>query len=152
SEALLAIATGDVELVLADISMPGMSGLELCSEIAQNRSDIPVVLVTAHSTVETAIAALRVGAFDFVVKPIAFEGLLVAVQRALHHRSLRQQLRRLEHDSLDGARLPEVVGQSPAMREVSGLVHRAAQTDASVLITGASGTGKELIARALHRE
>jgi two-component system response regulator AtoC len=150
AEALVLVAAEEFDAVLTDLQMPGMSGLELCERIVESRPDIPVVVVTAHGTMEAAIGAIRAGAYDFVQKPIKIETLQLTVERALRHHALADEVKRLREAVLPAA-FEGIVGQSPPMRQLFDLVSRVAPTDASVLITGESGTGKELIARAVHQ-
>jgi two-component system response regulator AtoC len=149
-EALRLIGDEDFDAVATDISMEGMSGLELCERVVANRPDIPVVVVTAYGSMESAIAALRAGAYDYITKPFEIEDLVHTVQRAVQHRSLREEVRRLRQAVADSQRFGEMIGTSSAMRSVFHMLERVADTDASVLITGETGTGKELVARALH--
>jgi two-component system response regulator HydG len=148
-EALALVASEDFDVVLTDLQMPGMSGLELCERLVAQRPDVPVVVVTGHGTLETAIGAIRAGAYDFVQKPIKIETLQLTVERALRHHWLSEEIRFLREVALP-APFEGIVGQSAPMRTVFDLVARVAPTDASVLLTGESGTGKELVARALH--
>jgi two-component system response regulator HydG len=149
-EALAEIARTPIDVLLADVAMRDMSGLELCDHVVGNRPDVPVIVTTARGSLDVAIAAIRAGAYDFLLKPIAPAALLVAIDRAAQHRALLHHLNlvaRVESTpELDG-----VIGESPAMQRVLDIVRRVADTDASLLIGGASGTGKEIIARALHR-
>ncbi len=150
AEALALVATEEFDVVLTDLQMPGMSGLELCERIVAQRPDIPVVVVTGHGTLEAAIGAIRAGAYDFVQKPIKIEALQLTVERALRHHALADEVRRLR-EQVSPTPFEGIVGQSAAMRPLFDLVARVAPTDASVLLTGESGTGKELVARALHQ-
>ncbi|QRK09654.1 sigma-54-dependent Fis family transcriptional regulator [Archangium violaceum] len=149
-EAFALLEAEDFDTVLTDLRMPGMDGLALCERIVLNRPDIPVVVVTAFGSLETAVAAIRVGAYDFVTKPVDLDALVLVLGRAVQHRALRDEVRRLRRAlgevSADGG----VVGESPALRRVYELIDRMADSDASVLIMGESGTGKEVAARALH--
>ncbi|MBL8717617.1 MAG: sigma-54-dependent Fis family transcriptional regulator [Myxococcales bacterium] len=146
--ALDALASEDFDAVVTDLSMPGMDGLELCRRALALRPDLPVIVLTAHGRVDVAIAAVRAGAYDFVTKPPSLDVLSVVLQRAVERRRLQAELVRLREEGV--ARLPRMVGDSRAMREVADLVRRVARTDSTVLVTGESGTGKELVARALH--
>ncbi|WP_241758722.1 sigma-54-dependent transcriptional regulator [Pyxidicoccus parkwayensis] len=149
-EALARLAAEDFDVVLTDLRMPGMDGLALCERIALNRPDIPVVVVTAFGSLETAVAAIRAGAYDFVTKPIDVDALVLVLERAVQHRALREEVRRLRQElgrrDEDGA----VVGESLAMKQAYALIDRVADLDSTVLITGESGTGKEVAARAVH--
>jgi len=150
ADALALVAVEDFDVVLTDLQMPEMSGLELCERIVAQRPDVPVVVVTAHGTLESAIGAIRAGAYDFVQKPIKIETLQLTVERALRHHALSAEVERLREAAMP-APFEGIIGQSAAMRAVFDLVARVAPTDASVLLTGESGTGKELVARALHQ-
>jgi two-component system response regulator HydG len=149
-EALPALAGDDVDVVVADLQMPGMSGLELCERVVAGRPDVPVVVITAHGTLDAAVGAIRAGAYDFVTKPIKLQPFQLTVERAARHRELAAEVRRLR-EVASPERFAGIIGQSPAMLGVLDLVARVAATDSTVLITGESGTGKELIARAIHQ-
>jgi len=149
-EALQVMAERDVDLVLTDLRMPGMSGAELCKEIVNLRPDIPVVVMTGFGSVENAIAAIRAGAYDFVTKPFAQEALEVMLERALHHRRLTQEMRRLRRVCGNTPGFAGMIGTSPAMQRMYELIDRVSGAEASVLLVGESGSGKELVARALH--
>jgi two-component system response regulator HydG len=149
-EALELVAAQDFDIVLTDLSMPEMSGLELCERVLGARPRMPVVVITGQGSLETAIGALRVGAYDFITKPIDPKFLFLAVSRAVQHRRLQDEVKRLRQAVAAGDVPTEIVGQSAAMRRVYELIHRVGDSDASVLIHGETGTGKELIARAIH--
>ncbi len=151
AEALDLLGKIEVDVVLTDLNMRGMDGLELCERIVANRPDVPVVLVTAFGTLDTAIAAMRAGAYDFITKPVKIDVLTLALTRAVQHRTLREEVKRLRRLVEDGGQFEDVLGQSPVMRKVHEFLGQVAGTEASVLITGESGTGKEVVARALHR-
>ena len=143
----------DFDVVVTDINMKGMSGVELTDRIAKNRKDLPVIVITAFGSLETAIATLRAGAFDFITKPFDIDQLVLAVERAVQNRQLREEVKRLRADlQIATAKpSPEFVGDSPAMKKVHEVIARVAETDATVLVTGESGSGKELVARDVHR-
>lgn len=152
SDALHAIETGSFDVVLTDLQMPGMNGLSLCERIVGNRPDIPVIVMTAFGSLETAVAAMRVGAYDFVSKPVELDILALRIGRAIQHRSLSEQVRVLSDRVQQSGRFSKLIGESPAMLRLFEELRRVSNTDASVLITGESGTGKELVARALHEQ
>ena len=150
SEALEYIGTAEVDVVLTDISLPQMSGIELCQRLSENRPDIPVIVITAFGSLDTAVAAIRAGAYDFVVKPIELDLLAIAMDRALHHREMEEKIKVLSA-ALEKSKVSEdIIGQSPVMQKLFSQIDRIADTDMSVMVVGESGTGKELIARALH--
>lgn len=147
--ALEAFDTQDFDTVVSDVRMGGMSGLELCPRLVAKRPDVPVILMTAFGDLDTAIAAIRAGAHDFLPKPFEMEELALRVQRATELHFLRDEVRRLRAGA-SSLHLDDMVGESPAMRRVFGLVERMARTDAPLLVSGETGTGKELVARAVH--
>ena len=149
-EALALLAERDFDVVLTDLNMRGMSGIELCRRVAESRPDVPVVVITAFGSIETAVLAIRAGAYDYITKPIDVEALTLALDRAIEHHALRQEVRRLRRAVDEGNRFGELVGRSDAMRKVHDLLGRVADSEASVLVTGESGTGKEVVAKALH--
>jgi DNA-binding NtrC family response regulator len=150
AEAFALLEAEDFDTVLTDLRMPGMDGLALCERVALNRPDIPVVVVTAFGSMETAVAAIRAGAYDFITKPVDLDALVLVLERAVQHRALREEVRRLRQALGDVTADGGVVGESVALRRVYELIDRVADSDASVLVTGESGTGKEVAARALH--
>jgi two-component system response regulator HydG len=149
-EALRLLDGEDFDVVVTDLHMKGMNGLELCARVVANRPDIPVVVITAFGSLESAVEAIRAGAYDFVTKPFETKTLTLALDRAVQHRTLRHEVRRLR-EQIDRARpVPDLIGESVALRPVRDLIERLGDSDASVLVTGESGTGKEVVARALH--
>jgi DNA-binding NtrC family response regulator len=149
-EALALLATRPFGAVLADLNMPGTTGIELCREIAARQPDVPVLVVTAFGSLDTAVAAIRAGAYDFITKPFEIDALALALDRAVKHGALREEVRRLRRAVKDARISGEILGESRAIRQVTELVDGLADAEATVLITGESGTGKELVARALH--
>ena len=137
-------------VILTDLQMPGLSGIALCERIVANRPDIPVVVMTAFGSLETAVAAIRAGAYDFVSKPVELDMLALTLDRAIRHRALSEQVRVLSDAVQQSKRFVKLLGESPVMQRLFDDLRRIADTDASVLITGESGTGKELAAKALH--
>jgi two-component system, NtrC family, response regulator AtoC len=144
------VRTGDYDVVVADLNMRGMTGIALCERIVAERPDVPVVVITAFGSLDTAIAAIRAGAYDFITKPFDNAAIALALERAVQHRALRREVRLLREEVRSIGRFGDLIGESPAMREVTELLGRIAETDTPVLITGESGTGKEIVARALH--
>lgn len=140
-----------VDLLLLDVRLPGMSGLQLLKEIRDSDPDLPVVMLTAYGDVQTAVAAMKLGASDYLIKGFDLAELLLVVQRALETSAMYRELRQLRREKSDNYHFQYIIGHSERMREVFDLVARLAHSDsASVLITGESGTGKEVIARAIH--
>ncbi|HKO89832.1 MAG TPA: sigma-54 dependent transcriptional regulator [Polyangiaceae bacterium] len=138
------------DAIVADVRMPGLSGIEFCQRLTADGPAVPVVLMTAFGEVEMAVEALRAGAFDFITKPIALDQLASVLDRAIQRPRTKTGILRLQDPELpDGSRYG-LIGSSDALRALLERIARVAPTDATVLITGESGTGKELVARALH--
>ena len=149
-QALQMLSSDRFDLVLADIKMPEMDGLELLEKIKSTHPDLTVVMMTAYGTVETAVQAMRDGAYDFVTKPFDHEALVVRLEKALERSSLLKENIRLQRECRKGAEFQDIVGKSAAMNRVYETIQMVAKTDHTVLVTGESGTGKELAARAIH--
>ncbi len=155
SEALAALGSERVDLVLADIRMPGLNGIELVRQIRDISPDLPCIVITGHGSAEHSFEALRAGAYWYLEKPFDQRHLDVVrrlVEQAIEHGRLRAENRLLHKELRSRYRFDNIVGASPALRGVLETVSKVADTDSTVLITGESGTGKELIARALHYE
>jgi two-component system response regulator HydG len=150
-EAFDALRTREFDVALVDLRMPGMPGIELCSRIVESRPDLPVVVITAFGSLESAVAAIRAGAYDFVSKPIEMDMLKLVVERAARHRELERKVRTLGEALDRTSRFEELIGTSPPMLRLFDQLDRVAPSDVSVLVAGESGTGKEVVARALHK-
>ena len=143
--ALAALRRGEPDVLVTDVRMPGRSGLELLEEIRTRRPRLPVIVMTAHSDLDSAVAAYQGGAFEYLPKPFDIDQAVELVRRAAS-----QQLRAVESAS-ESRRIPEMLGHAPAMQDMFRAIGRLSRSSMTVLITGESGTGKELVARALHR-
>ena len=150
-QALDVLRDQSFDVVLTDVKMPGVSGIQLCQQIAAHDPDLPVVVMTAFGSLETAVEAIRAGAFDFITKPVELDLLAIALARAIDHRRLQQQVRRLSQQVDEAAGFGDAIGESPAMHRLYDQLHRVADSESSILITGESGTGKELVAHSIHR-
>ncbi|MCU0225344.1 MAG: sigma-54 dependent transcriptional regulator [Acidobacteria bacterium] len=149
-EGLIRIQERAWDVCLVDIKMPGMDGLELQRRFVEIAPDMPVIVMTAYASVETAVSALKSGAFDYIVKPFDPEDLARLVAKALEVRRLKHENRVLRERIEDEAPIERIVGDGPEMARVKELIRTVGPTDSTVLIEGESGTGKELVARAIH--
>jgi two-component system NtrC family response regulator len=140
------------DLVLTDQRMPGIDGLELLDEVRGRHADLPVVLMTAHGSVSSAVAAMKRGAADYLTKPFERDELIVVLEKVLRQRKLEDEVRALRGALKDRYRMRSIIGKSAVMQELFSVIERVAAADVPVLIQGESGTGKELIARAIHEE
>jgi DNA-binding NtrC family response regulator len=138
------------DIMLLDIRMPGMDGMELQQRVNAVDPSATVIFITAHATVDTAVQALKAGAFDYVTKPVDPDHLSHIVQNAIRQRQLERRNEQLQEQVSEFARADDIVGDSPAMRRVFDLIQTVSKTDTTVMIRGESGTGKELVARAIH--
>lgn len=138
------------EAVVTDLNMPGQDGIELTRQLVGNRSDLPVIVITAFGSMESAVEAMRAGAYDFVTKPLEVDSLALVLQRAVQHRALREEVKLLRRAVAASHGVDNMIGESSEMRRVFNLLSRVAEADVSVLVLGESGTGKELVARAVH--
>lgn len=137
------------EIVLLDIKMPGMDGTEVLDNIVAESPDIPVIMISGHGNIDTAVESIKKGAYDFIEKPLDLNRLLITIRNALDKSHLITETKVLKRKV---SKTYEMVGESPAMKKVKEMIDRVAQTDAKVLITGKNGTGKELVARWLHEK
>lgn len=151
-EAFNEMKNEDFDVVVTDLRMPGMTGTELCQRVVANRPDVPVIVMTAFGSLETAVEAIRAGAYDFVTKPLEMDLLELTLDRAVMHRRLQDRVKVLSRALETSQGFDEILGSSPSMRTLFDELSRIADSEASVLITGESGTGKELVARAIHRK
>jgi DNA-binding NtrC family response regulator len=149
-EAMQKLQSEKYDLALLDIKLPGMDGMELQQRIKEVDPDITVIMITAYASVETAVQALKAGAFDYITKPFDPDELSRVVRNAIRQRQLEQENLRLRQKVSDLTRSDELIGESTAMQKVKELIKTVAATDATVVIHGESGTGKELVARAIH--
>lgn len=148
--ALEILREDSIDLVLTDLEMPEMKGIELLEQVTRYSPETLVVIITAYGSIDTAIAALRKGAVDYILKPVEFDELLVKVERLLASRKLNQENKLLRGEVNRAYDFENIVGQSVAMQRVFDTIKKVAATDGTVLIHGKSGTGKELVARAIH--
>ena len=153
-EALGKIAEAEWDILLVDIKMPGMNGLELQQKVKTILPDAIIIIITAYASVDTAVQALKGGAYDYITKPFDPDDLQRIINNAAERQTLLRENQQLKEkiEALAQGDMAEIVGAHPVIQKVKDLIHTVAQTDATVLITGESGTGKELVAKAIHRE
>ena len=149
-EALEVIQQQEFDIALLDIKMPGMDGMELQSRLREADPDLTVVMMTGYASVDTAVQALKRGAYDYIAKPVDPDELSHLVANALQHKRARREVVRLRENLQEVFPSTELIGKSPAIKKVMELIEMVAPTEATVLITGESGTGKEVVARAIH--
>jgi len=150
-EAFETFMSGVFDVVLTDLNLPGMDGIELCQKMSDNHPNTPIIVITSFGNYESAVAALRAGAYDFISKPIDMEPLAFNLDRAVKHHHLLGKIERLSKAVDETRKYENIIGTSPSMVRVFEILKRVSDLDSSVLITGESGTGKELIAQALHK-
>ena len=149
-EAMQAVQEEEPHLVITDLKMPGMDGMELLAQVKELYPEIQVIMMTAYSTIEDAVEAMRLGAHDFVPKPFTPEHLMIAVEKSLAQRVLREENRSLREQLSRHFSFDNIIGKSPAMTQIFESIKKIADSNINVLISGSSGTGKELIARSIH--
>src|SRR5882724_2357482 len=142
---------GDVDLILTDLKLPGMDGVELLEKLKGQNSHTPVIVVSAFGTVENAVEAMKRGAVDFLPKPFSLDHLTVVVEKALEVSKLRDENRELREALGEKYQFENIIGRSAAMQEIFATVVRVAPTRATVLLAGESGVGKDMIGRAIHQ-
>ena len=150
-QALEALASDDFDVIISDIRMPGISGIELLERVRESGSVAPVILITAHGTAESAVEAMKLGAYDYLTKPCSVDEIQVIVAKALEKNDLASENRSLRRQLQRQADVPAMIGKSERMRDVFEVIRQVAPTPTNVLVTGRSGTGKELVARAIHQ-
>jgi two-component system NtrC family response regulator len=149
-QALDSLAREPFDLVLTDLKMPGMTGIELLKRVREDYPDVVVILITAFGTVESAVEAVKAGAYDYIVKPVNMDGLRLVIERALQHLQLVEEVRQLRTALNQKYGFENIIGRSKSLLYTLDTAVRAAQSDATVLIRGETGTGKELLARGIH--
>ena len=149
-EALESIQNAEYDVALIDIKMPGMDGMELQARLREADPELTVIIMTGYASVETAVQALKHGAYDYITKPVDPDELSHLVSNAMEHRRARREVVRLRENLQEVYPSTELIGKAPAMKKVYELIEMVAPTEATVLITGESGTGKEVVARAIH--
>ncbi len=149
-EAIKAIDKASYDIIVTDLKMPNKNGLEVLDYSLKHSSDSLTIIITAHGTIETAIQALRKGAADYILKPLEFDEVLIRIKNLLEQKSLAQENKYLREQIDKEYNFNHIIGESPVMKKVYKMVERVSQATSNVLITGQSGTGKELVARAIH--
>ena len=146
-KALEKVKTAEYDIILCDIKMPGMDGIEVLEKLGEFTPDTPVVMISGHGNIDTAVDSIKKGAFDYIEKPLDLNRLLITIRNAMDKSNLVSETKILKKKV---NKKYEIVGESPALKSVVEMADRVAKTDARVLITGANGTGKELVARRIH--
>lgn len=152
-EACLRFLREDVpDLILLDIQMPGIDGIETLQHIKQQFANIPVVMMSAHGTIDIAVRSMKMGAYDFITKPFSSDRLLITIRNAIENNELRDEVQKLRQELQEKYQFKNIIGQSGAMQEVFRSITKVIDSNVTVLLQGESGTGKELMARAIHYE
>ena len=150
NKALNMIGDNSFDLILSDMKMPGISGIELLERLHNENPDIRFIMMTAYGTIETAVEAMKLGAFDYIMKPFSADEIEILVKKAFEYQDLVLENRRLHSELDEKYGYHNIIGESPLMKSIFEMVETVADSRATCLITGPSGTGKELIARAIH--
>jgi two-component system nitrogen regulation response regulator NtrX len=148
-KAVSAVREDDFGLVLLDIWLPGLDGIEVLDRIKKARPDLPVIMISGHGTVETAVRAIKLGAFDFIEKPLSLDKVIITINHALELDRITREYKRLQREVIGE---DELIGRSPKIKELRDKIDKVAPTEGWVLITGENGTGKEVVARMIHRK
>ncbi len=149
-EALDLFTREDIDIILSDLDMPGMSGIELLEEISKSESAPPVIIITGQGTIESAVQAMKLGAYDFVTKPVNIDRLMLLIEKTLENKRLKEENVRLKQKIRESYPDLNLIGASPEMKKITDLALQVASTKATVLIEGESGTGKELVTNIIH--
>jgi DNA-binding NtrC family response regulator len=149
--ALKELSEKDFDLIVCDLMLPGMDGIEVLKKVKEINPDVQFIMITAYPTVENAVEAMKIGARDYVVKPFRFDEIILRIRNILSHRDAVRENIQLKEEINKRYDLNHVIGKSPGMQKAYQIIEKAAPTDANILITGESGTGKEVIARAIHQ-
>ncbi len=150
ADGLELITKGDIDLVITDLRMPGISGEEVLAKVTSETPGVPVIILTGHGSIDSAVDAMRHGAYDFLTKPLNLDQLGMIVQRALSSREMSLQHQQLKHELEGSNALKSMIGKSPVMQKVQETLRKVSDSKASILITGESGVGKEVVADAIH--
>ena len=148
-EGLDTIHSNTVDVIFCDIKMPIMDGMELLHQLKEEGSDVPIIMISGHGTLETAVQAIKIGAFDFIEKPLDLNRILVILRNVKDRNNLVQETKILK-TTVKKIKGSSIIGDTPAIMEIKAMIEKVAPSDARVLITGGTGTGKELVARSLH--
>lgn len=151
-ESLARLHSESFDATFVDVQLPGLNGIELIGEIHEITPEMPVIVITAYGSLETAVDALRAGAFDYLLKPVKPHDLLLCLERAFTMRALEQENHELRLALNEGDQFGDLIGASAAMRKIFSMIRKIAQSTSNVLITGESGTGKDVLARTIHAE
>jgi len=149
-DAIAHLERNAVDIVVAHVHLREISGLQLVSHLRDRQAETLGIVITSHNSLATAVQAIRAGAYDFISKPVTLDVLEIAIERAVAFLSIRREVNQLRIAVASAQPVDTILGDSPAIREVTTIIRRVAESPATVLITGESGTGKELVARAIH--